>query len=55
MLSVHCIRKRTYFDNVITMMEKYANDLESMVDNRTQQLMEEKAKTDELLHEMLPK
>lgn len=37
------------------MMEKYANDLESIVDNRTQQLVDEKAKTEALLHEMLPK
>ena len=36
-------------------MEKYATNLEVIVSDRTQQLAEEKAKTDELLHKMLPK
>lgn len=36
-------------------MEKYAKNLEDIVSDRTQKLAEEKAKTDELLHKMLPK
>lgn len=36
-------------------MEKYANNLEALVDERTDQLTEEKKKTDALLYEMLPR
>ncbi|XP_054711371.1 guanylate cyclase 32E-like [Uloborus diversus] len=42
------------FDNMLEMMEKYANNLEALVDERTDQLIEEKKKTDALLYEMLP-
>ncbi|CAB4018817.1 atrial natriuretic peptide receptor 1-like, partial [Paramuricea clavata] len=41
-------------DNMVNMLEKYANNLESLVEERTIQLVEEKKKTDELLHQMLP-
>ena len=37
------------------MMEKYADHLEELVDERTQQLAEEQARTEELLCRMLPK
>ncbi|KAK5645421.1 hypothetical protein RI129_006721 [Pyrocoelia pectoralis] len=47
--------KPNIFDNMMTMMEKYANNLEALVDERTDQLQEEKKKTDALLYEMLPK
>ena len=39
----------------MAMMEKYANNLEALVDDRTDQLMEEKKKTEALLYEMLPR
>ena len=47
--------KANIFDNMITMMETYANNLETLVDERTQMLINEKRKTEELLYEMLPK
>ncbi|XP_043487729.1 guanylate cyclase 32E [Polistes fuscatus] len=47
--------KSNIFDNMMAMMEKYANNLEALVDERTDQLTEEKKKTDALLYEMLPR
>ncbi|XP_035231048.1 atrial natriuretic peptide receptor 1-like [Stegodyphus dumicola] len=47
--------KPNIFDNMLAIMEKYANNLEALVDERTDQLIEEKKKTDALLYEMLPK
>ena len=47
--------KANIFDNMIQMMEKYANNLESLVDERTRLFLEEKRKTEALLHEMLPR
>lgn len=40
---------------MMAMMEKYANNLEQLVDERTDQLQEEKKKTEALLLEMLPR
>ena len=48
-------RKTDILDNMMLIMEKYANNLEEIVEDRTQQLVEEKKKTDNLLHRMLPK
>lgn len=47
--------KPNIFDNMLEMMEKYANNLEALVDERTDQLIEEKKKTEALLYEMLPR
>nr|XP_050030214.1 guanylate cyclase 32E-like [Dermacentor andersoni] len=47
--------KPNIFDNMIAMMEKYASNLESLVQERTMQLLEEKKKTERLLHRMLPR
>lgn len=42
-------------DHMITMMEKYQTHLEELVDERTEELNEEKKRTETLLHRMLPK
>ena len=42
-------------DNMLRMMEKYATNLEELINERTRQLMEEKKKTDMLLYRMLPR
>jgi len=39
---------------MIGMMEKYANNLEELVEEKTHQYMEEKKKTDLLLYSMMP-
>lgn len=41
-------------DQMMEMMEKYANNLEDIVTERTRLLCEEKRKTEDLLHRMLP-
>jgi len=48
-------RTGNLMDSMIAMMEKYTDNLEEIVEERTQQLAAEKAKTDELLYKMLPK
>lgn len=47
--------KPNIFDNMLAIMEKYAYNLEGIVQERTNQLTEEKKKTEALLHRMLPK
>ncbi|ESO84762.1 hypothetical protein LOTGIDRAFT_236119 [Lottia gigantea] len=47
--------KANIFDNMIAMMEKYANNLEALVAERTEQLSVEKKMTENLLLRMLPR
>ncbi|XP_074648740.1 speract receptor-like [Tubulanus polymorphus] len=47
-------RRLNIMDNMLKMMERYANNLEELVEHRTEELVEEKKKTDMLLHRMLP-
>ena len=46
---------KNIMDNMMEMMEKYALNLEDVVTERTRLLYEEKLKTEDLLHRMLPK
>lgn len=39
---------------MINKLERYANNLEDIVETRTKELVEEKKKTDSLLYRMLP-
>ena len=41
-------------DNMIKMMERYSNNLEEMVEEKTGQVEEEKKKSENLLYKMLP-
>jgi class 3 adenylate cyclase len=46
--------KNNIMDQMVDMLEKYSNNLEDLVMERTRQLCEEKQKTEDLLHRMLP-
>lgn len=41
-------------DVILKRLEKYASNLEDLVQQRTQELMYEKQKSDKLLYRMLP-
>lgn len=47
--------KNNILDNMLDMMERYTTNLEALVDERTEQLYQEKKKTEDLLYEMLPR
>ncbi|ELU13548.1 hypothetical protein CAPTEDRAFT_146841 [Capitella teleta] len=48
-------RKLNIVDTMISKLEKYASNLEEIVNQRTSELIDEKKKTDTLLYRMLPK
>ena len=47
-------RKFDIMDTMIQKLEKYADNLENVVQQRTAELIDEKQKTDMLLYRMLP-
>lgn len=42
-------------DNLLSRMEQYANNLETLVEERTADYLEEKRRCEELLYQLLPK
>ncbi|VDN88056.1 unnamed protein product [Brugia pahangi] len=42
-------------DNLLKRMEQYANNLEGLVEERTQEYLAEKQKVEDLLHQLLPR
>jgi len=42
-------------DHMVTMLERYANNLEDLVEERTDMLEQEQRKTENLLNSMLPR
>ncbi|XP_067667417.1 atrial natriuretic peptide receptor 1-like [Haliotis asinina] len=54
LLTLNKGRKLNIVDNMILMLEKYANNLEEIIEQRTSDLVEERKKSDKLLYRMLP-
>ncbi|XP_045535787.1 guanylate cyclase 32E-like [Papilio machaon] len=52
---MHAGMKTNTFDNMLAMMEKYASNLEALVEEKTEQLTHEKRRTDDLLNRILPR
>lgn len=48
-------RKMNFVDAMFQMLEKYSNNLEELIKERTEQLDLERKKTEQLLNRMLPK
>lgn len=49
------ISSRNFLDNLLHRMEQYTNNLERMVEEKTQSLIEEKRNTEQILYQLLPK
>ena len=48
-------RKVNFVDTMFQMLEKYSNNLEELIRERTEQLDIERKKTEQLLNRMLPR
>lgn len=44
-----------FLDNLLSRMEEYANNLEDLVEERTQAFLDEKRRAEELLYQVLPR
>lgn len=60
MINLDCLSSRenesgNILDNLLTRMEQYAINLESLVDDRTRDYLEEKKKCEDVLYQLLPK
>lgn len=55
LLNPFLYRNRNIMDQMMEMLVKHADNLEDLVTERTRLLYEEKMKTEDLLHRMLPK
>lgn len=51
----HHLEGSNLMDNLLQRMERYTDNLESLVEQKTAELMEEKKRSEELLYEMLPR
>ncbi|XP_057289487.1 atrial natriuretic peptide receptor 1-like isoform X2 [Hydractinia symbiolongicarpus] len=47
-------KETNVFEHMVKMLEKYSNNLENVVEERTKLLIEEKKKTDDLIYRLLP-
>ena len=54
-LHTHHCRKTMLVDHMVRMMERYTDNLEELVEDRTDALEQEKLKTENLLNSMLPR
>ena len=52
---VHRGRHTNILDNLLNRMEQYANNLETLIGERTQLLLQEQKKTEQLLLQILPR
>ena len=58
MVRVRCCREGdsgNILDNLLLRMEQYANNLETLVEERTADYLEQKKRAEDLLYMMLPK
>ena len=49
------VTSKNFLDNILNRMEQYANNLEQIVQQKTDALIEEKMKMEEILYQLLPK
>nr|XP_027204126.1 atrial natriuretic peptide receptor 1-like [Dermatophagoides pteronyssinus] len=49
------ISSKNFLDNLLNRMEQYSQNLERIVEEKTQTVIEEKQKTEELLYQLLPR